>query len=363
MVLADLTAGLATTALLVVVLTGRLELWQLYAATAVASLAEAFQVPAFSVVTTLLVPKSQYTRASGMRSLAESVGQIAAPAIAGVVLAITDLRGVFLLDLATFVVAMGLLSLVPVATDPVTPQPGERPRMWLEVRDAWSFVRSRPGLGGLLAIFGAVNLLASSTYFAVLPVLVLARTGNDAESLAVVQVALGVGGVVGGLVLAAWGGPKRRIHGVLGAGAASFLLGDTLFALGRSLPTWVVAALLASALVPFVVGADQAIWQAKTPVALQGRVFGLRGTIRLASMPLGYALAGPLADGVLDPLLEPGGPLASSLGSLVGTGPGAGVAVMFLATAVLGTVASLAGYAVPSIREVEARLPDADGAG
>jgi hypothetical protein len=56
------------------------------------------------------------------------------------------------------------------------------------------------------------------------------------------------------------------------------------------------------------------------------------------------------------------GRLAPLLGDLFGTGPGAGMAVMFAATGVLTALVGLAGYVVPLIRNVEDILPDHDAA-
>ena len=77
-------------------------------------------------------------------------------------------------------------------------------------------------------------------------------------------------------------------------------------------------------------------------------------------MPVGYAFAGPLVDHVFEPAMRPDGALAGVFGDLVGTGAGAGVAAMFLFTGVMGAATSLAGYLVPSVREVDERLPDHD---
>lgn len=93
-----------------------------------------------------------------------------------------------------------------------------------------------------MIIFGGINLFGTLTYLALMPTMVLARTGSDRIALASVQAALGLGGLAGGLCISLWGGPKRRIHGILAGTAISFLLGDFLFAIGRGVPVWVVAA-------------------------------------------------------------------------------------------------------------------------
>ncbi len=76
--------------------------------------------------------------------------------------------------------------------------------------------------------------------------------------------------------------------------------------------------------------------------------------------PVAFLLAGPLADNIFEPAMQTGGSLESAFGGLVGTGAGAGMSLIFIITALLGTVVSLAGYLVPAIRNIEDILPDYD---
>ena len=75
-------------------------------------------------------------------------------------------------------------------------------------------------------------------------------------------------------------------------------------------------------------------------------------------MPLSRLAAGPLADNVLEPGMAVDGSLADTFGWLVGTGPGAGMALMFVGAGLIAAVASLSGYAIPAVRNVEDILPD-----
>jgi hypothetical protein len=165
--------------------------------------------------------------------------------------------------------------------------------------------------------------------------------------------ALGLGGVVGGLLVSVWGGPQRRIHGVLLGAALSFFLGDVLFAAGRGVIVWTLAALCGSFFIPLIISANRSIWQTQVPLAVQGRVFAVQGMLQQLSMPVGYLIAGPLADRIFEPAMQPGRMLSAVFGALVGTGPGTGMAVMFLCTALLGTAMSLSGYLVQAVRCVE----------
>ena len=362
MIAADSGAALMTVTLLLLYAAGLLQIWHLFAAQALSGVFDAFQLPAYTAATTTLLGREQYTRASGMRSLADAGAQILAPALAGLLLTLIDIHGVMLVDVVTFLVAVGTLALIHIP--PPAPAPDDEPGTGLRSRLALGFryIGQRPGLLGLLLVFLGINFFAALTYFAILPTLVLARTGGDEVAVGSVMAALGAGGLVGGLVVSIWGGPRRRIHGVLAFAALSFLLGDTLFALGRQTIVWIAGAFLAAFFVPFILAADRSIWQSKVPPGLQGRVFAVQGMGRNVTMPLGFLLAGPLADLVFEPAMTDGGALAPLFGPLVGTGPGAGMALMFLGTAAAGALMSLSGYLFRSVRCVEEEIPDHDAA-
>jgi MFS family permease len=358
MLLADLGSGLITAALLGLYFTGGLAIWHLYAAEMLTATLDAFQGPAFSAASTVLLPKELYGRASGLRSMADDGARILAPFLAGIVMAWVGLSAVLFVDVATFAVAV--LTLVVIRVPDIRGQQSEAPHFWREMGVGFDYIRQRSGLLGLTLHFTVVNFFAALTYFGVLPAMILARTGGDEVALGLVQGALGAAGLVGGLIMTAWGGPRRKIHGVLLGTALSFLLGDFLFAVGRGVVVWVVAAAAASVFIPILFGSRNAIWQAKVPPAVQGRVFATDSMLRLSLNPAGYLLAGVLADRMFEPAMAAGGGLAAVFGPLVGTGPGAGMALMFVGTATMGSLMSLLAYLFPAIRNVESDLPDFD---
>ena len=111
--------------------------------------------------------------------------------------------------------------------------------------------------------------------------------------------------------------------------------------------------------IAIVNGSEQAIWQSKIKPELQGRVFAMRQMIAKSTRPLAYLLAGPLADLLFEPLLAPQGVLSGSLGQIIGTGPGRGIACLFMVMGVLKILVSLGGWFYPRVRRVEEELPDA----
>ena len=361
MLLADLGSGVVTAALLGLFFTGGLAIWHLYAAEVITAALDTFQGPAYSAASTVLLPKELYGRASGLRSMADDGARILAPFLAGIVMAWVGLDAVLLVDATTFVVAV--LTLVVIRVPDIRGQQTEAPHFWREMRVGFDYIRRRRGLLGLTLHFTVVNFFAALTYVGVLPALILARTGGEEVARGRVQGALGAAGLAGGLLMAAWGGPRRKIHGVLLGTALSFLLGDFLFAVGQGVAVWVVAAAASAVFMPILLGSRNAIWQAKGPPAVQGRVFATDSMLRLSLNPAGYLLAGVLADRLLEPAMAAGGALAPIFGPLVGTGPGAGMALMFVGTATLGSLTSLLAYLFPAVRNVERDLPDFDAGG
>jgi MFS family permease len=362
MLLSDFGAGVMTLIMLTLYTSGSLEIWHLYVAEALTGAFEAFQLPAYSASITMLVPGEKYARASGMRSLANNASQMFAPFFAGLMLRLVDIDGVMWIDVATFGFAMLTLLLVRIPR-PAASAEGRAEDQEPFLRQAsfgFRYIVRRPGLLWLVFVFTAMNFVAALTWFSLLAPMILARTGGDELALASVQTALGVGGVVGGLAMSVWGGVKPRIHGVLLGAVVSFLLGDFVLGTGQSVPAWIAGAFMGALFIPLIVGSDQAIWQTKVAPDLQGRVFAAQGVFRTVVTPLGYLVAGPLADRVFGPAMMPGGALAGVFGGLVGTGPGAGIGLMFVCTSMMGVTIGLAGYLFPWVRNVERDLPDHD---
>ncbi len=359
MLLADTCAALISAVILYLFSTNQLQIWHLYLLEGLTGVFESFHYPAYQASITLLVPKDDFTRASSLNGLGESAARTVAPVLAGLLLPLAGLRVVLLLDLISFFAAFGTLwfSSIPQPEDET--DACRNPGRQASAKAGLEFIRRRPGLIGLVLVFMSINLWAGLTYYSILSAMILARSGQSTMALSWVEAALGLGGIAGGIVLTVWGGPKRRVRGLLLVTTFSFLLGDGTFALGHSLPFWVIAGFISNFSVPFISAPNQAVWQAKTPPELQGRVFALRGMLQMVTIPIGYLAAGPLADRVFEPAMAVGGRLAGSLGFLTGTGPGAGMALMFVITAIGGMLTGVFGFASPALRNVEHDLPDA----
>lgn len=360
MMLSDLGAGVATAALATLHLTGSLEIWHIYAVAVFGSAFQAFQFPAYSAAITTMIPKQHYTRANGMMSIAESGSGIIAPILAGILVGVLGIGSIFLIDLATFGIALITLALVFI------PQPAEteagrasRGSLWQESLFGFRYIFARPSLLGVQLVFMGLNLTGGLTQ-SIQAAMILARTGNSAATLGTVMSAVSVGGVVGGLLMSTWGGTKRRVNGILLAMALEGVIGVALMGMGQSLPVWLVAGFMTMVFISVLNAHNQALWMAKVAPEVQGRVFATRRLIAQLLGPAAALAAGPLADKVFEPAMATGGSLAGLFGGLVGTGPGAGMGLMHLLFGLTGTAIALAAFSFRAIREADTLLPDHD---
>ncbi len=354
----DVASGLGTVIMLVLYVTGHLQIWHLCVVGALSGTFQAFQWPSYQAAISTMMPKEKYGRAAGMMSLAQSGSGIIAPIVAGAVVVTWGLTPIFLFDIASFCIAIALLLAVDVPA-PLRSRLGEEARgsLWKETVFGWRYIVARRPLFLLQLSFFASNLIASVSMTVWTP-MILARTSDSATTLGIVNTVSAIGGVIGGALMATWGGPRRKVYGVLWGMVSVSALGIMLMGFGRTLPIWIISGFLGSLIIPFLNGCNDAIWQAKVPHDVQGKVFGTRLMIAQVSVPLAMLTAGPLADLVFEPQMMPGGALTRVFGSLVGVGRGAGMALMFVLFGGMALLVGVVSFMVRDIRDVEVLIPD-----
>ena len=359
MMVSDLTAVVATGGVLLLYTTGALEFWHLYIAAALNGVGNTFQWPAYSAAITTMVPKQQYGRANGLMSLMEAGPGVIAPLLAGAMLPLIGLLGLLTLDVVSFFVAIGALLAVRVP-QPVRTAEGEQGRgnMLREAAYGFKYIFKRPSLLGLQLLFFMGNLFTGIGYSLLAP-MVLARTASNSAVFGMVQSAGALGAVAGGIAMSAWGGFKRRVNGVF-LGWAVTTVGLALVGIGRGASAWLPTLFVLAMFGPLANTSNQAIWQSKVAPDVQGRVFSARRLIAWFAGPVSPIIGGTLADFVLEPAMRSESSLASLLGWLVGSGPGAGMGLLMVICGIAGTLVAVTGSFIPALRNVETLLPDHD---
>ena len=331
---------------------GQLALWHVYAGVGITAVTNAFLQPAYAASIPLLVDQKQLTRMNGLVQTGYAIAQIGGPLLAGILVSTIEIQGVLLVDAISFLV--GVLALLFAAIPNPARASEEEEGLWREAATGFRYVRERPGLFGLLLVFGASNFLFGIASIIITP-LILSMA--DATQLGFQMAIGGAGLLIGGIAMSMWGGPSRRIHGVLGF---SFLAGICLafHGLQPSFPLIVIAGFAFFMTLPVINSCNASLWQSKVPANLQGRCFAIQRLLSEAAMPLGFCIAGPMAEHIFEPLLMPDGALANSMGAFIGTGPGRGMGFMFIVLGLLMTVIAALAYQNRSIRYIEEELPD-----
>ncbi|MEO1185198.1 MAG: MFS transporter, partial [Cyanobacteria bacterium J06636_27] len=331
MLLGDIVAFLCTFTIGLLHFTDRLEVWHLYCVVAIYGGFGQIQTLAYSASIALIVPKEQYTRAGSMSSAVNYASAIVSPALAGGLYPIIGLGGIIAVDIATFFA--GLITLLishipqPVPEESESENP-DKENIWQKLTFGFRYIFARPPLLAMViafTIFALPNDIGKVLYNP----LILSRTNGDSQILGSVTTAAGLGGVIGALLLGAWGGFKRKIHGMLlgfvGAGFFRAVVGFT------QIPwLWMSSMFLSTMHTPLFYSSSNAIWYAKIPSSLQGRVLAADQSIGIVISLSAPLIAGPLADKVFEPAMQPGGALVPIFGSIFGTGSGAGITVIYV---------------------------------
>lgn len=329
MIVCDFLNGALSVVLMILILLGMLNLWMLLAILAISTVIGDFHGSSFDTSYAMLVPEKQLPRANGLMQTSWSLSNILSPAMAAMLIslpvlaqqgAITGALGSLLegvtsgtalaigVDALTFFTA----SIVPLFLFIPSPRrkAGDESRtksIWADIKEGAIYIWDRRPMLWLLLTVTVANLFFS--FMSTLRPLVVkfdmladwSTKGFTFETaLAVVSSAIGIGGVIGGLLISAWGGLKeRRIYGVI-----LFLLLAAICQVVFGLSPWLSLAAGASAvwsgIIPFMNSHTQSIWQIQTPRELQGRVFAVRRVLGQFTYPIGAAIAGAAA-GIFSP--------------------------------------------------------------
>jgi MFS transporter, DHA3 family, macrolide efflux protein len=359
LVVSNVGAGIVMLALAASLAFGSFAVWHLYLAVSCISATGALETPAFESAIPALVAKRQLGRANGMRILAEGTSRLVAPVTAGFLLLAIHISGVILMDCLSYALALLTLAAVRIhpyrgSADAPAPRAITPSSLLHDFGQAWHYIAARPGLVALLMFTALVNFCGGFVQLLITP-LVLAL-GSPA-ALGTVMSFAGVGMVVASVAMSAWGGPRRRIGGILGF---SLLMGAAMVAGALRPDTALIAAagfvVLGSSAI--VMGCNQVVWQTKIEPSLLGRTMALLSMAFSAPQLLAYAVAGITADRIFVPLVGRYQVRSPVLQLLVGHGPGRGFALLIMLMGGLIAALVIGGALHPRLRHLDAELPD-----
>lgn len=291
---ADFTIAMVTLAMMLLmpyISNQTILLWALLIMSILRSLGAGIQTPAVNAVIPQLVPADQLMRFNGINATMQSIVRFAAPAAAGVILTIGTLRSTLSIDILTAVLGIGLLSCIFISYER---KEKEEAPVLADLKTGISYAFSDKLIGRLLIIYGLfVFLCVPAGYLAGL--LVSRVYGDTYGYLTLVELVGFAGMMVGGLLMSTWGGFKNRKATLL-LGLDIFGIVAILMGMSTNFIFYLILMTIYGVALTTVQTAITTLLQEKTDIAMQGRVFGLLGSMYSGCMPIGMAIFGPLAD-------------------------------------------------------------------
>lgn len=295
MIISDLSISLFTLALGVLFYFDVVAIWHIYILLAARSVGSAFHYPSMQASVPLLAPESQLTRIAGINQTLYSIANIAGPAIGAVCCALLPMQTIVLIDVAGAVWACSTLAFVTI---PKAPPVEQHNNVWRDLLASFRVLYHNKGLfaltvAWLIVVFFFVPVdslfpLMSSVYF-----------GGGAVEMSIVEIAFGIGMLVGGGAMSIWGKNTGRVKmintGLIIMGFCYLLAGflsHTQFYLFSTL------VLVMGITVPVFNSPIMSLLQTNIEPGMLGRVFSLMDTLVLLPVPLGLIFIGAISDNI-----------------------------------------------------------------
>lgn len=299
MILADTSIAVATLVLALLFWSGNAEIWHVFILIFIRSLGGGFHWPAMQASTSLMVPKEHLARIQGANQTLQGLMGIGSAPLGALLMSLLPMQGVLGIDIITALMAIIPLFFIPVPQPERSTASEAHQEKSSLVQDLKAGLQYVWGWKGLLLIMGMAMLLnfLVAPAGSLQPILITKHFGGQAMELAWLEASFGIGMILGGIALGAWGGFRSKVITSL-TGIIVLSLGLMGIGLVPANAFW--AAILLNFIIgvaqPIVNGPLMAIMQSAVAPDMQGRVFTLLGSAAAAMMPLSLMVAGPLAD-------------------------------------------------------------------
>lgn len=300
MIVADSVIAIATLVLIYIFIIGRQNIWAIFTILLIRSAGSTFQYPAMEASTSLMVPKKHLARIAGLNQTLGGVINIISPPLGALMITIFPTQAVLSVDVITAAIAITTLILIsiPQSAQIMAQSNGtmEKTSFKQDMRAGFQYLVAWPGLLAVAILAMLINFLLTPAS-SLLPLMVTKEYAGGAPQLGLLDSIFGVGVIIGGLVLSAWGGFKKRILtcmlGIVGIGLGILIFGVLP---ARFFYPALTGIFLLGFMQVFANGPLNAILQGTVDPSMQGRVLSLIGAGATAMSPISLLIAGPVAD-------------------------------------------------------------------
>ncbi len=349
MVLGDSLSALGLVFILICMLRGEAQLWQICVGVTVSSVFSSLLDPAYKATITDLLTEEQYTKASGLVQAAGSAKYLISPVIAGFLLTVSDVKLLLVIDICTFFVTV--TSALVVRRGLASKKCGQTKSFMNEFKDGWGAISEKRGVLVLIIMTSVITFFLGFIQTLSMPMIL---AFSDSSALGTVETIVASGMLVTSLIIGIL--PIKRGYAKM-LSVSLFCAGIfmAVFGLRENIVLICVSGFLFFAMLPFANTSLDFLIRTNIENGLQGRAWGFIGIISQLGYVVAYALSGVLADYVFTPWLLDGGVLAESVGKIIGTGSGRGTGFLIFVAGVLVCVTSVILYNVKSVKKLENR--------
>ena len=320
MMIGDGLSGLGVLFILLCMLGGNCQLWQIYVGTTISSVFSALLEPSFTATITDLLTKEQYSKANGLISLAGSSRYLFAPVLAGFILAVSDIKVILVIDICTFFVTIFAAAVVRKCIKSNACKVSEP--FFASMKEGWQAIAGKRGMLALI-ITTSVICLFMGVFQVLGEAFVLAFA--DAQTLGIVETVAASGMLVTSVVLGIKG-IKKNFQRTLCLGLMAAGAGMAMFAATQNVYVICIFGFIFFAALPFANNSLDYLIRTNIPAELQGRAWGFAGFISQLGYVIAYALCGVVAD---------------LIGSATGTGVGTGASITIIGSGICLVIVAL----------------------
>jgi DHA3 family macrolide efflux protein-like MFS transporter len=292
--LADGLIALSTLILAILFLMGYDAIWLLFVMAAIRALGTGIQTPAVGAILPQIVPKDKLTKVNGANGSIQAVIMFVSPMVSAALLGMASIEIIFFIDVITAAIAIvTLLAFLKISVHEKAAEK-QTTSYFSDFKQGLQYVNKHDFLKKFFLFFAVFFVLMAPAAF-LTPLQVTRSFGDDVWRLTAIEIAFSIGMMVGGGIIASWGGFPNKVKTM---GVASVIMGACTFALGIVPGFWIYLIFMA------LFGVAMPIFNTPATVLLQekieedylGRVFGVMGMISTSMMPLGMLIFGPIAD-------------------------------------------------------------------
>ena len=292
MMIGDGFSGLGIVYILLCMLGGGASLLQICIGVSISSVFSALLEPSYRATITEMLTEEEYSKASGMVSLAGSARYLVSPVLAGLLLAVSDIKLLLFIDICTF--AFTVITTAVVKKGIVSRKPVSQESFFSSIADGWKAITEKKGLFVLIMVSSLITCFMGTLQILVEPMVL---DFSDSTTLGVTETVCACGMLVSSFILGVKG-IKSRYVTVLSLSLAFAGLAMAVFGLKQNIYLMCIAGFLFFAMLPFANSCLDYLARINIPEEKQGRAWGLIGFLSQLGYVVAYGLSGILADGI-----------------------------------------------------------------